>query len=258
MDNLGLTEHITTIVSGIIVGATALFGYLHQKKNVPTSEIPGNGGPGENLKSISNSISLPITSKEKTPLEIISNNIFIGSKPCPVGYVKKKSIAVYLDLHTASCDRADRKILAEALTTYVSEILASTAKNTIIATPREGNILLGEAVAAQIGIPFVMIRTVKAPRFGYPIEGLFNPSSQVILVEDICMEGAFLQLCVELLRQYGLNVSKCICLFERTDGNARKALSNVGVELYAKYLIDDQILRDVASSKVKSLDFIRS
>ncbi|MER5649332.1 phosphoribosyltransferase [Streptosporangium sp. NPDC002524] len=174
---------------------------------------------------------------------VAANHIFIESEKKGVGYIDKQEIGVYLDLHTASCDPRKRETLATAMEEFVRKTMGhGYLRGASIASPREGNLLVGAAAAQRLGLNFLMIRTGRAPRFGYPIEGIFSPGSTVILVDDLCMEATFLTRCVRLLRRYGLNVSHCVCLFERLDGNAREGLSGVSVELHSKYQIDDDEL----------------
>jgi orotate phosphoribosyltransferase len=129
------------------------------------------------------------------------------------------------------------------LATFIKDELGAASARKLIATPREGNLLVGAETARILQAEFLMIRTGVAPRFGYPIEGTFTPGTDAIIVDDLCMEGVFLQRCVRNLRRYGVNVSHCFCLFERLDGDSREVLESMAVELHSKYQIDDDILR---------------
>ncbi|MEU8005740.1 hypothetical protein AB0B66_31655 [Catellatospora sp. NPDC049111] len=176
---------------------------------------------------------------------IAADHIFIQSDKSGVGYIVTQPIAVYLDMHTASCVPAKRAVLARSLADFVEEGLGTDLKGVLIATPREGNLLVGSSVAELLGSDFLMIRTGRAPRFGYPIEGTFLPGATAVIADDLCMEGSFLATCVNHLRAYGLNVSDVFCLFERMDGDAREGLAEVGVELHSKYQIDDDELKQL-------------
>lgn len=183
---------------------------------------------------------------DEDPVRVIAADyIFIQSHKAGVGYITSQPISVYLDMHSASCAPPKRAVLARSLAAFVREALGSDLKRTLVATPREGNLLVGSAVAEILGVDFLMIRTGRAPRFGYPIEGTFVPGSAAVLVDDLCMEGEFLALCVRHLRSYGLNVSDAFCLFERLDGDAREGLTAVAVELHSKYQIDDDELKQL-------------
>lgn len=174
---------------------------------------------------------------------IAANYIFVESEKKGVGYIDKLNIGVYLDMHSAACDPKKRETLGLTLAEFVQQELGINALQGVsLVSPREGNLLVGAAAAQHLGLNFLMIRTGRAPRFGYPIEGQFSPGSTAILVDDLVMEGSFLSRCVKLLRRYGLNVSNCVCLFERLDGDAREGLEGVSVKLHSKYQIDDDEL----------------
>ncbi|MGP3964957.1 hypothetical protein ACTWPT_54295 [Nonomuraea sp. 3N208] len=174
---------------------------------------------------------------------IAADHIFIESEKKGVGYIDKLQICVYLDMHSAACDPRKRDTLGMALADFVRQVLGPQAiRGALLVSPREGNLLVGSTAAQHLGMNFLMIRTGRAPRFGYPIEGTFSPGSTAILVDDLCMEASFLARCVKLLRRYGLNVAHCICLFERLDGDAREGLAAVSVELHSRYQIDDDEL----------------
>ncbi|MCG5211955.1 type I phosphoribosyltransferase [Streptosporangium soli] len=226
-------------VTGSLVGALTLLVNFSQYR-LQKSLKPG--APGERMDPVeAGKILRDVTSD---PVRIIAaNHIFIESEKKGVGYIDKQEIGIYLDMHSAACDPEKRETLAGALADFVRQTAGYQSLNGVsFASPREGNLLVGAGAAQRLGLNFLMIRTGRAPRFGYPIEGAFSPGSTAILVDDLCMEATFLTRCVKLLRRYGLNVSHCVCLFERLDGNAREGLAEVSVELHSKYQIDDEEL----------------
>lgn len=229
----------TLAVLGALVAVLTLFVNFNQYR---LQRLQGTGPPGDKLdpkeaKSILTNV------KSDEVRNIAANHIFTESEKKGVGYIEKQRIGVYLDLHSAACAPKEREILSRALADFVQQTLGSHAIiGTSLVSPREGNLLVGSSAAVHLGLNFLMIRTGRAPRFGYPIEGTFAPGTTAILVDDLCMEASFLARCVKLLRRYGLNVSHCVCLFERLDGNAREGLEQVAVELHSKYQIDDDEL----------------
>lgn len=185
---------------------------------------------------------------------IAANHVFVGHELTGVGYIDKQPIGVYLDLHTAATVAAQRDVLADALADFVCDVVGARRDTAdfLIASPREGNLLVGAAVAERLTTRFVMIRTGRAPRFGYPLEGTFQPGDTIVLVDDLCMEGSFLGRCVRTLRKYGLTVSYCVCLFERTDGDAREALTEMNVAFHSRYQIDDEQLMQLKTANDKA------
>ncbi|MEV4254101.1 hypothetical protein AB0J52_13160 [Spirillospora sp. NPDC049652] len=226
-------------VLAALVGVATLYVQWGQYNLQRASE---NGQPGQQLNPREAEEILDEI-PEDAVRGIAVRHIFIESAKQGVGYLEKQDIGVYLDLHSASCVPAERAVLAESLASFVRQVAGERRlRGASLASPREGNLLVGAGAAEILGVNFLMVRTGRAPRFGYPIEGTFAPGSTVFLVDDLCMEASFLSRCVRLLRKYGLNVSHCICLFERLDGNAREGLAGIGVELCSKYQIDDEEL----------------
>ncbi len=226
-------------ITGSLIAVLTLWLNFNQYR---LQRAQGTGPPGERLSPAAASRILTDVGSD-TVRDIASNHIFVESEKKSVGYVEKQKISVYLDLHSAACDPHKRESLARALAELIQQTVdPRELMNSSLASPREGNLLVGSLVAQRLGLNFLMIRTGRAPRFGYPIEGMFSPGSTAILIDDLCMEATFLSRCVRLLRRYGLNISHCICLFERLDGNAREGLAEVGVELHSKYEIDDDEL----------------
>lgn len=238
----------------LIVFLTSAFGLLIagltlwiQFRSYVLQRLSVSGGPGQQVSP--KEVARTLNEIMEDPIRAVAAHyVFAESEKKLVGYIQKQPIAVYLDLHTASCDPKNRAILAKSLGDFVKERIHIDASISI-ATPREGNLILGACVAEYLNLNYLMIRTGRAPRFGYPIEGTFHAGTRVVIVDDLCMEGTFLTRCAKYLRRYGLNVSDCLCLFERLDGDVRQALEDVSVTLHSKYQIDDHELRQLESSQ---------
>ncbi|KPH97629.1 hypothetical protein OK074_6436 [Actinobacteria bacterium OK074] len=236
MDILG----ITSTIGGLVVAVAAFRVQLHSYRLQQEQE---GATPGSQLDPGAASEVLDEEVDEDPVKTIASQFIFVDHEERGVGYIKKQPICVFLDLHSASCDPGKRDTLASSLATFIKDEIGEVGTRRVVATPREGNLLVGAEVARILQADFLMIRTGIAPRFGYPIEGTFHQGTDVIIVDDLCMEGAFLGRCVRNLRRYGANVSHCFCLFERLDGDSREVLASIAVQLHSKYQIDDDILR---------------
>lgn len=232
---------ITATVGGLAIAAAAFRVQIHSYRLQRDHETSGT--PGSRLDPRAASQVLDEEVDEDQVKSIASQFLFVEHQERGVGYIRKQPICVYLDMHSASCDPVKRETLAASLAGFVKDELGDARTRKLIATPREGNLLVGSEVARVLQAEFLMIRTGVAPRFGYPIEGTFLPGANAIIVDDLVMEGAFLQRCVRSLRRYGVNVSHAFCLFERLDGDTREVLDSIAVELHSKYQIDDDILR---------------
>jgi len=239
-----LTIGLTAL--GLLLGGVACWVQINSYR---LQKRQGTGPPGQQVDP-GEAAEVLSDVDEDLVRAIAADHIFVEAEERGVGYIDKQPICVYLDLHTASCDPAKRAALSRSLAAFIRAELGASGKGALIASPREGNLLVGAGTAELLKTRFLMVRTVTAPRFGYPIEGIFNAGSNVVLVDDLCMEGTFLKRCVRNLRRYGLNISDCVCLFERVDGDAREALASVKVNLHSRYLIDDQELRELRQSAV--------
>lgn len=183
---------------------------------------------------------------------IAAQYVYVAAAKTPVGYHEKIPIGVYVDLHTASCDPDLREVLARYLASRIRPRLDARERSDIaLATPREGNVLVGSRVAQILGVPFLMVRTKRAPRFGYPIEGTFVSSMEAVIVDDLVM-GSLVARTAGLLRRHtGLNVARCFSIFERVDAEPRQFLEEVAIELDSAWKIDDQVLLELRASLPK-------
>ncbi|SRR6266851_2740179 len=229
----------------LVVGALTLWVNF---RSYVLQTISTKGDPGQQL-SPKEAAAAFTEIEEKDPVRAIAARyVFVEAEKKLVGYISRQPIAVYLDLHTASCVPKNRAVLAKSLGEFIRQSTEIGKGNLSVATPREGNLILGASVAEYLDLNYLMIRTGRAPRFGYPVEGTFHAGSRAIIVDDLCMEGSFLTRCVKYLRKYGLNISDCFCLFERLDGDVREALEAVSVKLHSKYQIDDQELEKLQTA----------
>ncbi|MFE4002208.1 hypothetical protein ACFX43_25855 [Nocardioides sp. YIM B13467] len=174
--------------------------------------------------------------------EITAEHVYVAPEPIPVGYHNRSPISVYIDLHSASCLPEHREALSQFLAVRVRRTLAdSNPDRAAIATPREGNLLIGSRVAEICGLPFLIVRTKRAPRFGFPVEGTFTEGTEAIIVDDLVM-GTLTRYVAEILRHVGVTTRRCVSIFERTDSVAREQLDSIGVTLDSAYRIDDDLL----------------
>jgi orotate phosphoribosyltransferase len=243
-------EVFLTTVIGVVALVVAIMTYYINIRAYRLQKAAVDGEPGRKVEKVAAMEVLGDEIGDEILRRIAADHIFIQCEKTGVGYVDCQPLAVYLDLHSAACKPAHRQVLAHALADFATDRLGAGLDRVSIASPREGNIIVGSAVADRLGLNFLMIRTGRAPRFGYPIEGVFLPGTSVVLLDDLCMEASFLSVCAQSLRSYGLNISHCVCLFERLDGDAREGLAAVGVQLHAKYQIDDETLKELKQSGV--------
>lgn len=186
---------------------------------------------------------------------ITSEYVFVAQDPVPVGYSQRRPISVYIDLHSASCSSHYRESLAQFLARRVRRKLGGLDPDrTVIATAREGNILVGGRVAEICGVPFLMVRTTPhPPRFGFPVERPFGDELdtaisngvEAVIVDDIVM-GSLVSDVAELLRvQEGIATRNCFSIFERADLGVQGRLADADIILDAAFTIDDDLVADL-------------
>ncbi|MFE7224779.1 phosphoribosyltransferase [Nocardioides sp. NPDC057577] len=186
---------------------------------------------------------------------ITSEYVFVTQDPLLVGYHKRSPITVYIDLHSASCSSHHRESLAQFLARRVRRKLGGLDPDrTVIATAREGNILVGNRVAELCGVPFLMVRTTsRPPRFGYAVERTFgdeidvaiNNGVEAIIVDDIVM-GSLNSKVAKLLRVHeGIATRNCFSIFERADLSVQDRLADADLVLDSAFTIDDDLVADL-------------
>ncbi|GAB4045707.1 phosphoribosyltransferase family protein [Spirosoma litoris] len=183
-------------------------------------------------------------SNESQLIEILSNNLYISDKGyVRTGIVSNIGCSIFLDIFSPSTILNNRGLMAKAMADKVLEIERTTKKKIdIIAVPKMGNVLLADQVAQIVNKPIVIVRLTNAIRFGYPFEGYPQSGQNCIIIDDVASDGNFLGACVTKLRQYGVKVHNCLCLYQRTDGDALKELTTKNVKLHYFFSLDDNHL----------------
>lgn len=109
-----------------------------------------------------------------------------------------------------------------------------------VAAPERGAVLLGGAVALQLGLPLVLIpRTdTYSPHVQRPFAGELYPGERVAVIEDVVITGRQALGAVRRLRSLGATVSAVVAVLDR-DGGADAALRQVGTRYYPLFNVHD-------------------
>jgi orotate phosphoribosyltransferase len=112
-----------------------------------------------------------------------------------------------------------------------AEAAAHAPDATRLAAPELGAVALVAAASLESGLPFVIVRK-EAKEYGTAnrLEGPFDESEHVCLVEDVVTSGGALLDSIEALRAAGLVVQTAICVVDREEGGA-DALARRAVRL---------------------------
>ncbi|GGR59905.1 orotate phosphoribosyltransferase [Nocardioides luteus] len=196
-------------------------------------------------------IALPALERitDKAIRRITSKHVYVAKQPLPVGYHNRDPITVYIDLHSASCSPRHREDLAQFLAARVRRAVGGLDPDrTVIATAREGNILVGSRVAELCGVPFLMVRTTaRPPRFGYPIERNAGDEVEAVIVDDIVM-STLVPRVADLLRVHeGITVTRCFSIFDRADLGTVDRWEGNEITLDSAFPIDDDLVTTLAN-----------
>jgi orotate phosphoribosyltransferase len=186
-------------------------------------------------------------------LDILSRFVFVNHGGRVVtGALDQFEISLFLDLFSACTLVPYRETIARTVARAVTA--CSTEPATYVAVPKEGNVLLADAVARRLKKHLLVVRAlVPAIRFGDPVEGTIAAGACVVVVDDIASDGELLVRTVAHLRAHGARVSNVVCAVERLDGNSRERLVAHDVTLHAPIQLDERTLRELAQLPEREL-----
>lgn len=248
--DVAISSLIVAIVAAIIGIPSALTAIHEIRKRKKAKELEENAKkvPQEDAIKFLDAYNLNLDDNNLSELlkSILSNNLYVSDKGYSrTGIMSNVGSSIFLDIFSASTNVKNREILAKLLCKKIQQIERDYKVHfDIISVPKMGNTLLGDAVARILNRPLVVVRNTKAIRFGYPFEGYPQTGQTTILVDDISCDGSFLKTCVDKLRHYGLKVFHCACLYNRSDGDAKKELEAKNVSLHYYHEFDDDNLKN--------------
>jgi len=105
-----------------------------------------------------------------------------------------------------------------------------------LAGPVLGAVPLVTAVALEMELPTLLVRTDKPKEYGTAkaIEGALEPGDRVMLIEDVVTSGGALLAAVEVLRGAQVQVLGAVCVVDREEGGA-DAIAAAGVPFRALF-----------------------
>lgn len=162
------------------------------------------------------------------------------------------------------CD--NRKLLSypearENICKWMAEIIRRKYSDVdVVAGVATGAIAHGYLVAHILGKPFVYVRPKpKDHGTGSQIEGLLEPGSKVVVIEDLISTGKSSLAAVDALYKAGADVLGMVAIFSYNFNHSRKAFEDADVELttLSNYdaLID--VAREIGYVKDEDMDVLR-
>jgi orotate phosphoribosyltransferase len=127
-----------------------------------------------------------------------------GGEGSPIGYFDKYAFQT-------------RPAILRRLGTFLAELVPRDTDR--IAAPALGAVALGAAVALEIGLPLVIVKTDAALQAERPLEGELYPGESVTLIEDVVITGTRALSAVTLVRKAGADVRQIVAVLDRSGGS---------------------------------------
>lgn len=190
-------------------------------------------------------VGIPVDYSKETVVEKTKKNLdtLKIDKLVSVGTIRQTELNYYIDLIGHSCDSTIAVAYARLLSSYWVDTIENTqlVKSPIIdfvVTPKDGSPILGYEFSKVIDKPFVLHEL--SDRFRTEEDDMrkrFNCSQipkkgcTALIVDDSTTGGRLVLSVIDDLRKYGYRVTDCLVVFEPQQKDARKKLSDQGVNL---------------------------
>ncbi len=118
-----------------------------------------------------------------------------------------------------------------------------------LAAPELGAVALAAAASLHSGLPFLIVRK-RAKDYGTQnrLEGAFEASERVCLVEDVVTSGGAAAAAIAALREAGLECGTAVCVLDREEGGG-DALARLGVRLRPLFRASELALSHKSAAK---------
>lgn len=153
----------------------------------------------------------------------------------------------FIDLMSAAHVDRDLNVMTATLSQLIGGPLFLPEGVNAIAGPKRGNSLLIRSLARHLGLTSIFVKS--DPLFGYWLEGLAEPRSTCVLVDDVASDGEFLTEVVRRVRQQGHTLTQAYFLVVRTDTPLIESLEDEGVEVESIASADDRELAALAARR---------
>jgi orotate phosphoribosyltransferase len=131
---------------------------------------------------------------------------------------------------------------------FVELIERHSLKFEVVAGTATAGMPFGTTLADRLKLPFVYVREKpKAHGTGKRVEGVLNPGTPVLLIEDLISMGTSSTSACEGLRNEGGTVAACLSIFNYELQEARDAFTRVSVPIHS--LLGFSELLQVAKEK---------
>lgn len=143
---------------------------------------------------------------------------------------------IYIDCRSIISYPALLRVVANALWNKIKHL----KPNLICGVPYTA-LPMATAISLEQNLPMVMCRKeIKEYGTKKQIEGVFKPSQECLIVEDVVTTGGSVLQIAESLKKHDLQVKDIVVLVDRQQG-AKAALFAAGYQLHSVYTLDEII-----------------
>jgi orotate phosphoribosyltransferase len=153
----------------------------------------------------------------------------------------------FVDLLSAVHNDAVLDLLAQELCKLIHASQLDLSSYSGVVCPKNGNALLGHAVARKLEKKSGFIRS--SILFGSYLETLEVSGAKLLLVDDVSSEASILTHSVRNAREAGFTIDAVFTLIDRAEGDAARRLASQGVSLQSVRRYSDRQLADLVSSR---------
>ena len=174
-------------------------------------------------------------------MKVITSHLHYSGKRIDAGTFEPVRLRFYVDLMEAAADRSELAVISEAMALFVKSAVAYEFQ--IVAVPKDGNPLIGAAVARALKKDLLLVKRF-GTRHNRKFDGRFRPGAQAILIDDVSSDGLFPGEPAQIMTDNDIKLNDCFTLIHRKEGSAFKHLRDQGFDLHALFhLSDDDIAR---------------
>jgi orotate phosphoribosyltransferase len=177
---------------------------------------------------------------------IIHSHLYHATQRVDVGTHEEVKLQFYVDLMEAAVLAKELRIMSAALSIFLRDVIQYPYE--IIAVPKNGNPLLGFAVARHLKKKLLIIKD-SSPRRTYKLDGTFNVGDTAVLIDDVSSDGEFLARPLGILRHYRITVHDCGTIVHRTEGPAAVRLRELDCNFHAMLSLSDHDIEGLLGLK---------
>ena len=145
---------------------------------------------------------------------------------------------IYIDMRKIiSFPNVYRKVCEE-----LAEFIGTPTENVVVAGVPMGGIPFACGITLLHNVPSVIIReTVKDHGTQKRIEGVYDDSKRIVLVEDVITTGYSVEHILEILRSESIEVDSVVCILDRQQGGTER-LRALGYVVTCLFTLEDLCL----------------